>query len=63
MTINEEKTYTRDEAARILSVNPMTIWREIQRGRLRAFKVGKDIRITESALKEYIKNQEIKTKE
>jgi putative molybdopterin biosynthesis protein len=55
-----EKAYTREEIARILSVNPITIWREIQRGNLKAFKVGKDIRISESALEEYIKKNEIK---
>lgn len=61
MTVNNEKTYSRVEVAAILGVHPMTIWREIRRGNLKAFKIGKkDLRVTESSLNEYIKRQEVK---
>lgn len=58
--MNEEKYYTRKEVAKILSVHPMTIFREIQRGKIRAIKVGNDYRISESAFNEYLKSQEVK---
>lgn len=57
--MNEEKHYTRNEIAKILSVNPMTVYREIRRGKLKAIRVGKDYRIPESALIEYQKNQQV----
>jgi excisionase family DNA binding protein len=58
--MNEEKYYTRTEIAKILSVNPMTVYREIRRGKLKAIRVGKDYRIPESALEDYRKNQTVK---
>jgi excisionase family DNA binding protein len=56
----DEKHYTRKEVARILSVHHMTIYREIQRGKLKAVKVGNDYRIPESSIVEYLKNQQVK---
>lgn len=58
--MNQEKHYTRVEVARILSVNPMTVYREIRRGRLEAIRVGKDYRISETALDNYRKNNQVK---
>lgn len=49
--------------AKILSVHPMTIFREIQRGKIRAIKVGNDYRISESAFNEYVKDQEVNQEE
>lgn len=46
--------YTREQAAEITGTNPKTISREIQRGNLRAFHVGRAIRISHSALLEYM---------
>jgi excisionase family DNA binding protein len=60
---NEEKYYTRRQMAKILSVHPMTIFREIQRGKIRAIKVGNDYRISESAFNEYTKSQEVNQEE
>lgn len=57
--MNNEKHYTRNEIAKILSVNPMTVYREIRRGKLRAIRVGKDYRIPESALIEYQEKQKV----
>jgi excisionase family DNA binding protein len=59
--MNQEKYYTRKEIAKILSVNPMTIYREIKRGKIKAIRVGNDYRISESAFKEYTKIQPVKS--
>lgn len=47
------KVYKVPEAAEILQVNQSTVKAEISRGRLKAFKVGTDWRISEQALEEY----------
>ena len=54
------KTYTSHEIAEILSVHPMTIYREIQRGKLKAFRVGTDFRINEKDLQDYVKKNKVK---
>lgn len=58
--MKEEKYYSRKEVAKILSVHPMTIFREIQRGKIRAIKVGNDYRISEAAFNDYVRSQEVK---
>lgn len=57
------KTYTSQEIAKILSVHPMTIYREIRRGKLKAFRVGTDFRINEKDLQEYVKKNKVKPRE
>jgi excisionase family DNA binding protein len=47
--------YTTDQAADFLKVNIRTILREIERGNLKAKKIGKGFRITRQALEEYWK--------
>lgn len=45
-------------AAEVLSCSPDTVRREIDRGNLRSFKVGKKIvRVTRKALVEYVKER------
>lgn len=46
--------YTREQAAEITGTNPRTISREIKRGNLRAFYVGRAVRISHTALLEYM---------
>ena len=60
MTKVSEKNYNRNEVARILSTHPMTVYREITRGKLQAFKVGHDFRISDTALQNYIKANRVK---
>lgn len=45
--------FTREEVADRWGVNVRTITREIERGRLRAFRVGRCVRIPVSAVEEY----------
>ena len=46
-----------ERAAELLDVNPETIRREINRGHLKAFKVGSQWRILRSELKAYCERQ------
>ncbi|SHH48843.1 helix-turn-helix domain-containing protein [Clostridium intestinale] len=48
------KAYSTQEAGEILSVCKETVVREIKNNRIKAFKVGKDWRIHESRLMEYM---------
>lgn len=50
----ELKIYTVDEAAKVLKVSNMTLYRYIKAGKLRAAKFGKEWRITEENLKNFI---------
>lgn len=49
-----------EEAAKLLRVSKRTLLREIQDGKLQAFRVGKAIRIKREALNAYIENQMIR---
>lgn len=51
---DKQKYYKRTELARILSVNPMTIYRLIKTGKLEAVKVAGDYRIPETAVTNYL---------
>jgi len=48
----------RKVAAELLGVDVKTISREIQRGKLKCFHVGRNVRITRDALIEYVKEGE-----
>jgi excisionase family DNA binding protein len=50
---------TAKEVARHLRVSPMTVYREINDGRLGAVRVGRSIRIPTRALDDYIRDQEV----
>lgn len=48
------KLYTTKEVSEILRLKRMSVWSKIQTGEIKAKKIGKDYRITEEALKEYM---------
>lgn len=48
------KAYKLGEIANLLKVSVQTIIREINRGHLRAWKVGKQWRVSEDDLKQYL---------
>lgn len=48
------KAYKTGEVAKLLNVTPLTVRNEIEKGNIRAFKVGTEYRITEEALNEYM---------
>lgn len=54
--------YTRDEAAEILKVKPDTISLWIRQGKLRGSRIGggKNVRVTEEAIKEFLAKTEVR---
>lgn len=50
------KLYTIEEISEILKVTPRTIYNYIKSGNLKAVKIGKYWRVTDSALQEFIEN-------
>lgn len=53
-TIPDKLVYSVPEVAELLGVGNVTIYREIQAGRLRGTKIGRLIRISAEALAEYV---------
>jgi excisionase family DNA binding protein len=49
-----DRTFTRDEAADYLNIGTRTVDREIERGRLEAFKIGRCVRIRQSACDRFL---------
>ncbi len=52
-----DKVLTMSEAAKILNVHIATVRREIERGHLKAFPVGRSIRIRQSVLTEFMRRE------
>lgn len=53
-----ERHYTSQELAVLFALNPETIRREAARGRLRYIRIGKDLRFSESAVKDWRDSKE-----
>jgi excisionase family DNA binding protein len=51
----EQKLLTVNEAAERLKVNPQSVYRWIEAGKLKAFKIQGIVRITEEQLDNFIK--------
>lgn len=49
-----------DEVAELLKVSKRTIQREVEQGKLEAFKVGRALRFTKQAVEEYMQKQKVK---
>lgn len=52
--------YTRQEVARLLNIHPMTVYREIKRGKLKAYRVANDFRISKTDLEAYMADNKVK---
>jgi len=52
-----ENLYKLEEARKILKISDATIRRYIKSGRLRSQKLGREYRMTETALKEFLEEQ------
>ena len=51
----EKEFYKAEELAELLQVNVMTIYRYIKKGRLKAYKIGRDFRIQNDEFKVFLK--------
>jgi excisionase family DNA binding protein len=58
--MNKKPYYTARELADSLSVNIMTIYRYINKKRLKAYKIGKEFRIEKADFNRFIKSTVIK---
>jgi len=54
--MTNERYYTVEEVAKLLRVHKRTIMRFIEAKQLRAIRVGRQLRIAESALEEYLRS-------
>lgn len=50
----EEKYYTLKEVAKLLKVTYMTVFRWVRTGKIKAFKAGKQYRIRQEQLNDFI---------
>ena len=48
------KVYTTDEALEVLKVTRRTLYRYIKAGQIKAIRMGREYRITEDALKDFL---------
>jgi len=53
--INEKEFYKAEDLAEKLDVNIMTIYRYINSGRLKAYKIGKEFRIDKVEFNDFLK--------
>jgi excisionase family DNA binding protein len=52
-----DKLYTTEQVADLLQIHPLTVLKYIKVGRLRAVKLGRVYRITESALQKFLEGE------
>ncbi|MBM3238298.1 helix-turn-helix domain-containing protein [Candidatus Poribacteria bacterium] len=57
--MNNKKYYTAKELATSLAVTPMTIYRLVKRGELKAVKVGESYRFDSEEIEEYLKRSTV----
>lgn len=53
--MSEKEFYTAQELADKLEVNVMTIYRYIKSGKLSAYKIGKEYRVSEKEFNDFLK--------
>ena len=51
--------YTTEEVAKMLSLSKMSVYRYIKAGKLSAYKVGRDFRISQKALQQFLNQSSI----
>lgn len=54
--MDEIKVYTADEAVTVLKVTKRSLYNYIKGGQLKAVKLGREYRITEESLKEFLEH-------
>lgn len=54
--------YTREQVAKILQVTPMTVYRYINNGKLKAYNIGSDLRISEADFNQFLQNSLVQAK-
>ncbi len=60
LTVEKKDFYTSQQVAEKLQVNVMTIYRYIEAGKLKAYKFGKEFRISSAEFERFLKDNEVK---
>ena len=60
MKMDKKDFYTAKELAETLSLNVMTIYRYIDAGKLKAYKIGKEFRIEKAEFERFMNKAKIK---
>ncbi len=60
MGMTDKKYYTAKELAKMLGLNVMTIYRYINAGKLKAYKIGKEFRIDKSEFDRFMHKSKTK---
>jgi len=60
MGMTDKKYYTTKELAEMLGLNVMTIYRYINAGKLKAYKIGKEFRIDKSEFDRFMRKSKTK---
>lgn len=53
--MKKKEFYKAEDLAKVLDVNIMTIYRYIKAGRLKAYKIGKELRIDKTEFEKFLK--------
>lgn len=52
-----DKLYTTEQVAKLLQIHPLTVLKYIKAGRLKAVKLGRVYRVTETALQKFLEDE------
>lgn len=59
MNSDQKEFYTAEEIAKILGYNIMTIYRYIKAGKIKAYKVGKEFRISSKNFEDFLSSSKL----
>lgn len=54
-----DRLYTTEQVAKLLQIHPLTVLKYIKAKKLRAIKLGRVYRITETALQNFLEEEEL----
>lgn len=52
-----DRLYTTEQVAKLLQIHPLTVLKYINSGKLRAVKLGRVYRITETSLQQFLEDE------
>ncbi|MBM81274.1 MAG: hypothetical protein CMJ78_11870 [Planctomycetaceae bacterium] len=55
---HDRAAHTYDEVAKLLSVSERTVWQLVKNGQLKAFRIGRSVRISRHELDAFIQRRE-----
>jgi len=52
-----DRLYTTEQVAKLLQIHPLTVLKYIKAGRLKAIRLGRIYRVTETALQQFLEDE------